>query len=129
MPALDNQLDYPFGFDPRGRSRLTTADDHIRDLIEQVLFTAPGERLNRPDFGTPLKDLVFEGLSDTLVATTEQMVHGALLRWLDTLISVDSVAVRARDSRLTVTVVYRIRGADDDRRADVFDRAFGSSTP
>ena len=56
MPALSNQLDYPFGFDPRGRSRLTGAGDHVRDLIEQVLFTAPGERVNRPEFGTPIKD-------------------------------------------------------------------------
>jgi hypothetical protein len=124
MPALDRQLDYPFGFDPRGRSRLTDAGDHVRDLIEQVLFTAPGERVNRPEFGTPIKDLVFAGLSDTLVATTEQMVHGALLRWLDTVISVESVGVEVVDSRMTVTVVYRLRG-DDDRRTDVFERVEG----
>lgn len=121
MPALPDQLDYPFGFDPRGRSRLTGADDHVRDLIEQVLFTAPGERVNRPEFGTPIKDLVFEGLSDTLVSTTEQMVHGALIRWLDTLISVESVSVEAVDSTLTVTIIYALRG-DDDRRTDVFER-------
>ena len=78
MEVLADQLDYPFGFDPRGRSQLTGKSDHVRDLIEQVLFTAPDERVNRPEFGTPIKDLVFEGLSDTLVATTEQMVHGAL---------------------------------------------------
>ncbi|WP_116132698.1 GPW/gp25 family protein [Tropicimonas sp. IMCC34043] len=124
MPALDRQLDYPFGFDPRGRSRLTGAGDHVRDLIEQVLFTAPGERLNRPDFGTPIKDLVFEGLSDALVATTEQMVHGALLRWLDSVISVESVTVEAVDSQLTVTVVYMRRG-EAERRSDVFERQVG----
>lgn len=121
MPALADQLDYPFGFDPRGRSRLTGAGDHVRDLIEQVLFTAPGERVNRPEFGTPIKDLVFEGLSDTLVATTEQMVHGALIRWLDTLISVDSVKVEAVESTLSVTIVYALRG-QADRRTDVFER-------
>ncbi len=121
MPVLPDQLDYPFGFDPRGRSRLTGAGDHVRDLIEQVLFTAPGERVNRPEFGTPIKDLVFEGLSDTLVATTEQMVHGALIRWLDTLISVNSVNVAAVDSTVTVTVVYALRG-DDDRHTEVFER-------
>ena len=121
MPALANQLDYPFGFDPRGRSRLTGAGDHVRDLIEQVLFTAPGERVNRPEFGTPIKDLVFEGLSGTLVATTEQMVHGALIRWLDTLISVESVKVEAVESTLSVTIVYALRG-QADRRTDVFER-------
>lgn len=121
MPALADQLDYPFGFDPRGRSRLTGSGDHVRDLIEQVLFTAPGERVNRPEFGTPIKDLVFEGLSDTLVATTEQMLHGALIRWLDTLISVDSVKVEAVESTLSVTIVYALRG-QADRRTDVFER-------
>jgi len=121
MPALDRQLDYPFRFDSRGRSRLTGAGDHVRDLIEQVLFTAPGERLNRPEFGTPLKDLVFEGLSDALVSTTEQMVHGALLRWLDSVISVESVAVEVVETRITVTVVYMLRG-ETDRRTGVFER-------
>ena len=122
MRALGDQLDYPFRFDPRGRSRLTGAGDHVRDLIEQVLFTAPGERVNRPEFGTPIKDLVFEGISDTLVSTTEQMVHGALIRWLDSLISVESVSVEADGSTFTVTVVYALRG-DDDRRTDVFQRS------
>lgn len=121
MRALPNQLDYPFGFDPRGRSRLTGAGDHVRDLIEQVLFTAPGERVNRPEFGTPIKDLVFEGLSDTLVATTEQMVHGALIRWLDTLISVETVRVETQESTLSITVVYALRG-QTERRAEVFER-------
>jgi uncharacterized protein len=121
MIALADQLDYPFGFDPRGRSRLTGAGDHVRDLIEQVLFTAPGERVNRPEFGTPIKHLVFEGISDTLVATTEKMVHGALIRWLDTLISVERVSVEAVESTVTVTVVYALRG-DEDRRTEVFER-------
>ncbi len=124
MSVLDTQLDYPFGFDARGRSRLTGRQDHVRDLIEQVIFTAPGERLNRPEFGTPVKMLVFEGLTDTLAATTEQMVHGALLRWLDPVISVDAVSVVIEDSKLTLTVVYTIRG-DDDRRTDVFEREMG----
>ncbi|WP_289152815.1 GPW/gp25 family protein [uncultured Salipiger sp.] len=121
MEVLADQLDYPFGFDPRGRSQLTGKSDHVRDLIEQVLFTAPGERVNRPEFGTPIKDLVFEGLSDTLVATTEQMVHGALIRWLDALISVEAVEVEAVESTLTVTVTYALRG-DDDRRTEIFER-------
>ncbi len=121
MPALSDQLDYPFGFDPRGRSRLAGAGDHVRDLIEQVLFTAPGERVNRPEFGTPIKDLVFEGLSDTLVATTEQMVHGALIRWLDTLISVETVRVETQESTLSITVVYALRG-QTERRSEVFER-------
>ena len=97
---------------------------HVRDLIEQVLFTAPGERLNRPEFGTPLKDLVFEGASDALAATTEQMVHGALIRWLDSLISVDRVTVEVQDTTFLVTIVYALQG-EDERHTEVFERSEG----
>ena len=53
-------LDYPYHFDGSGRSAATDEADHIRDLIEQVLFTSPGERVMRPDFGAGLLALVFE---------------------------------------------------------------------
>ena len=52
-------LDFPYHFDSHGRTAAIDYDAHIRDLIEQVLFTAPGERVNRPDFGSGLLRLVF----------------------------------------------------------------------
>jgi phage baseplate assembly protein W len=121
MSVLPEQLDFPFGFDPRGRSRLTDDNDHVRDLIEQVLFTVPGERVNRPEFGTPLKQLVFEGASEALATSTEQMIHGALLRWLEPVISVERVTVTAEQETLNVTVVYARRDAGE-RRTEVFTR-------
>ena len=57
---MTGDLDFPYHFDGRGRTATTGRDDHIRDLIEQVLFTAPGERVMRPDFGSGLLALVFE---------------------------------------------------------------------
>ena len=77
---MSAHLDIPFGFDGRGRAAATGDDDHLRDLIRMVLFTAPGERVNRPDFGCGVKQLVFAPLSDTLAATTQHLLHGALLR-------------------------------------------------
>ena len=71
-------LDYPYHFDGRGRTATTDTADHIRDLIEQVLFTAPGERVNRPDFGSGLLRLVFAPNSDALAAATHLAVQGAL---------------------------------------------------
>lgn len=121
MRPLDGQLAYPFRLDPRGLSRLTGPEEHVRELIEQVLFTSPGERLNRPEFGTPIKQLLFEGLSDTLAATTQTMVQGALLRWLDPLIAIQSVEVDVADSTLTISVCYTLRG-DDQPRTEVFQR-------
>ena len=52
-------IDFPFHSDSRGRTATTDDDDHIRDMIEQFLFTNPGERVNRPDFGSGLLQLVF----------------------------------------------------------------------
>ena len=103
------QIDYPFHFDGRGRTAEAAEDKHIRDMIEQVLFTAPGERVNRPTFGSGLQQLVFAPNSDALSAATELTVQSALQQWLGDLILVDAVRVTAEDSSLSVTVQYVIR--------------------
>ena len=76
------ELDYPFSFDRLGRTAATDRGDHIRDLIEEVLLTAPGERVMRPDFGSGLLALVFEPNSTTLAATTQMLMQGALQQHL-----------------------------------------------
>jgi phage baseplate assembly protein W len=114
-------LDFPFHLDGRGRSAETGADDHVRDLIYQVLFTNPGERVNRPDFGCGLKRLVFAPNSDALAASTQQLVQGALLRWLEEVISVERVSVANVDATLEVTVLY-VRRDSGERHEDVFAR-------
>lgn len=115
-------LDDPFHIDGRGRSAETYEDDHIRDLIFQVLFTDPGERVNRPDFGCGIKQLVFMPNSDALATATQFLVQGALQRWLEAVIQVESVDVRAEEAELQVTVVYSKRSGGGPRR-DVFTPA------
>ena len=110
-------LDFPFAIDARGRAGLTGSDDHVRDLISQVLFTAPGERVNRPEFGCGLKQLVFAPNSDALAAATEQLIHGSLLRWLDPVISVETVAVSAQDEIMSILVAYSRRDTQERRQA------------
>lgn len=114
-------LDFPFHLDSRGRSAATDADDHVRDLIHQVLFTSPGERVNRPEFGCGLKQLVFMPNSDALATATQQLVQGALHRWLEEVIAVERVEVRAVESTLEVTVVY-VRRDTGEHRQDVFSQ-------
>ena len=114
-----NYLDFPFGFDSRGHTAETDYDNHIRDLIHQVLFTNPGERVNRPDFGCGLKQLVFMPNSDALAATTQFLVQGALQRWLDNYIQVEQVQVRAEEEKLIVAVVYLLR-SNGNRRQETF---------
>jgi phage baseplate assembly protein W len=110
-------LDHPFHVDDRARTATTGVDDHVRDLIEQVLFTSPGERVMRPDFGCGLGQLVFEPLSDALAAATQQLVHGALLRWLEEWILVERVSVEVRDAALAVTVAYTRRDTGEREQA------------
>jgi uncharacterized protein len=99
-------LDYPFSIAGDGRATLTLGDDHVRDLVEQVLFTAPGERRMLPDFGCGLLKLVFEPNSELLAAATELLVRVSLQRWLGDVIDVMTVAVTADDSTLAVVVEY-----------------------
>jgi uncharacterized protein len=100
---------YPYQFDARGHTATADEDTWIRGLIEQVLFTAPGERVMRPDFGCGIAQLVFAPNSPELAATTQFLVQGALQQWLSNLITVESVEVLAEDSTLRVAVQYVVR--------------------
>ena len=110
-----SDVDFPLHLDARGRTAATAQPDHIRDLIEQIIFTSPGERVNRPTFGSGLATLVFDPASEQLATATQTLVHGALQTWLGDLIQVENVDVGSRDSQLTVTVVYRVRATQERR--------------
>ncbi len=112
-------LDFPYHIDDRGRTAVTDAADHVRDLIEQVLFTSPGERVMRADFGSGLLAMVFEPNSTALAATTQMLIQGALQQYLGDLIAVRSVAVEAVDSTFRVDVSYSLL-SDGTVRLDSF---------
>jgi phage baseplate assembly protein W len=101
-------IDFPFQIDGRGRTS-TSGDEHIRDLIEQLLFTNPGERVNRPTLGSGLLQMVFAPSSDELAAATQFLVQGTLQQWLGDLIQAEAVRVTTQDSNLQVTVQYVVR--------------------
>ena len=103
-----SHLDFPFHFDASGRSAQTGVADHVRDLVEQLLFTSPGERVMRPDFGSGLLALVFEPNSDALSATTQMLVQASLQQHLGHLIAVHEVQVEPDDAALRVTVRYTV---------------------
>jgi uncharacterized protein len=105
-------VNFPYQFDGRGRTRAALPGDYVRQLIEQVLFTSPGERVNLPDFGSGLLQLPFAPNSEELAAATQFAVHGALQKWLSALIKVQSVVASAQDSLLTVTVTYALLSTD-----------------
>jgi len=100
-------LAFPYHVDGRGRTAEAEDDDrHLRDLIEQLLFTVPGERVNRPDFGCGLMQLVFAPNSVEFAATVQVLVQGALQQWLGHLMRIDEVSASSEDAILTVVVSY-----------------------
>ena len=119
-------LQFPYAIDGRGRTAEATDPVWVRGLIEQILFTSPGERVMRPDFGSGVMQLVFAPNSTELAATTQVLVQGALQHWLGTIITVEDVAVVAEDSMLRVTVTYVIRRTRS-RQTHTFER--GAAAP
>ncbi|QID17610.1 GPW/gp25 family protein [Nitrogeniibacter mangrovi] len=122
---MTTRVHFPYQFDGRGRTREADEATWIRGLIEQVLFTAPGERVMRPEFGSGLRELVFAPNSPELAATTQFLVQSALQQWLADLITVEAVQVEAVEARLSVAVTYRIRRSDT-RQTDTFVQGGGA---
>jgi uncharacterized protein len=103
---------FPYQFDGRGRTAEAAAGDYVTQLVEQVLFTSPGERVNQPDFGSGLLQLPFAPNSQEMAAATQFAVQGALQKWLSGYVKVQSVTASVQDSLLTVTVSYSLLNTD-----------------
>ena len=114
-------IDYPFHIDSKGRTAGTDYADHIRDMVEQLLFTVPGERVNRPDFGSGLLQMVFEPNSQEVAATLQYLVQSNLQQYLGDLIQLEAVDVQSQNAVLSVTVRYVIRRTQE-RRTEQFTR-------
>ncbi|MBO9621255.1 MAG: GPW/gp25 family protein [Sphingomonas sp.] len=94
-----------------GRSAMSDEAQHLRDMLELVLFTAPGERVHRPDFGCGLNQLVFLGNSPELAVTVEMTVRSAVQRWLGNVLTIETLTVAAEDAVLRIDLDYRLRAS------------------
>lgn len=110
---------FPFRIDAHGRTAGADDDAHVRQLIEQVLFTSPGERVNRPTFGSGLMSLVFAPANDALAAAVQQLVQSALQQALGDRIQVEAVRVVPEESSVKVTVAYVVRRTQERRIAEL----------
>jgi phage baseplate assembly protein W len=115
------QLDFPYHFDGRERTAATEEANHIRDLIEQIIFTTPGERVNRPAFGAGVLQLLFGPASPEAAATAEFMVKGALQQHLGRRIQLEQVSTEAEDATLRIRITYRLP-ATGESRTEEFER-------
>jgi phage baseplate assembly protein W len=117
-------IDFPFHFDSRGRTATTSDYDHICDMIEQFLFTNPGERVNRPDFGSGLLQMIFAPNSPEIATALQFTVQAGLNRWLGDLIEVQALEVQSEEAILRVGIQYVVRRTNE-RRIETFVRETG----
>lgn len=104
-PLAQRFLDYPYNVSSTGVPKLTNPDDHMRDLVLQVLFTMPGERVNLPEFGVGVQQLVFAPSSDMLRASAQFLISSNLQRWLGDRIDVNQVSVTSQPGEEEVVVI------------------------
>jgi phage baseplate assembly protein W len=115
------QIDFPYQIDRQGHTASTGDEAHIRDMLEQVIFTMPGERVNRPTFGSGVMQLVFEPNSEELATAVQFLIQGSLQQWLGELIVVEAVQVTSQESTIEVLVQYLLRRTQQ-RRIERFSR-------
>jgi phage baseplate assembly protein W len=104
--ASGTEVAFPLQVTPHGRVATATWEQHVEQMIEQVLFTAPGERVNRPDFGCGLLQLVFGPNSSEIAAAAQFTIGAALQQWLGDLVQVQEVRVLSEDAVLRITIEY-----------------------
>ena len=117
MPGPFNSIRHPFAVDA-GRGRIAEEESyaqHVEQMMMQVLLTAPGERVNRPDFGCGVRRLVFAPNSEVSATLAQVQITDALQRWLGSAISVDDVRAVAIDERMEITIAYTLRARGERR--------------
>lgn len=107
-------IDFPFHFDRWGHTATTSYENHIRDLIEQLLFTTPGERVNRPEFGCGILSFIFSPNSPELAAALQMTIAAAIERWLGDLIDLNGLEVKSEDASLFITVQYEVQSTGEE---------------
>ena len=115
-------IDYPFHIDETGRTAATGYDAHVRDMIEQLLFTSPGERVNRHDFGCGLRQLIFAPNSRELAAAVQFTTQASLQQWLGDIIQVAEVSAEGYESEIRITIRYALLRTGE-RQTAVFTRS------
>lgn len=114
-------IDFPFHLDARGRTAECNDAAHVRDMLEQLLFTNAGERVNRPEFGSGLMQLVFAPNSPELAAALQFTTRAAIQQWLGDVLDLQALEVVSEDATLTITVRYALRRTGEVR-TETFER-------
>lgn len=112
------QVGFPFRINSYGRISDPEYPRHVEQMIELLLFTSPGDRVNRPDFGCGLLELLFGSDTQAVANAAQYVVRGALQQWLGDVLSVREVVVEpGDDGRLTIRLAYVLRQEEQVRVA------------
>src|SRR5262245_6235911 len=101
-------LQFPFQVSERGVAATSGRLDVIRQQLEQLLLTMPGERVNRPDFGCGVQRLVFAGASPEAAAAAEYVIGTAINKYMAELIQLDAVRVTVDASTMYIDILYTV---------------------
>lgn len=112
-------INYPFTISGNGRISLATQTDHLRQLIEEVLLTMSGERVNRPDLGSGLMQMVFAPNNHALTTTFEFLVQGALQAYLGNLVRFSGLTINNTDTTFSVSVQYTVPPAQQQQTLQI----------
>ncbi|QIO61609.1 GPW/gp25 family protein [Rhizobium leguminosarum] len=115
------QIAFPYTFDANRSTALAIGPAHVRQMLEQLLFTMPGERVNRPDFGCGIQRMVFAPQSTEVMATLQALVESEIHRWMGDVISLRKLEVFSEDATLRVLLEYQLP-RDNTVRAERFER-------
>ena len=109
MPGLPvaTYLKFPFAVNDKG-PRTSSRSEHVREQIEQVLFTNPGERVFRPEFGVGVRRLIFEPNDAALRKTTLKRLNASLAEALYGEVDPRTleIEVRQEDEFLVIHIAY-----------------------
>lgn len=117
------QFGFPYRVGGDGRTARADPDAHVREMVELVLFTDAGERINRPEFGSGARQLVFGAASPEIATAVEFLIKGALQRWLGDVLQVEALDVAADDSTLRIDIAYRLLASDERRSVSLVREA------
>jgi len=118
-------IDSPFHIDSTGRTATHTEKHaYAKSLIEAVLFTAPGERVNRPQFGSGIYEMLFDANNEALETAADFMIRSSIQQFLSDVVTIDQLTVRQDEGTLEITLSYRLRGSDEQTET-TFTREIG----
>jgi phage baseplate assembly protein W len=111
---MDQAMSFPFRVTELGAAALSSRRQVVREALEQLLLTIPGERVNRPNFGCGIQRLVFDGTDPLALATAEYVITTSIRDHLSDLIRLDAVRVTVEEATVLVDILYTVVGTGEE---------------